>query len=440
MTLDIKEAFQFKINPEYQNLVPALEFKEYERIKNSIRKNGLKSKIYVNQDDEVLDGHNRIKMCRELGINLDFGNVEVITFENKLEEREFVILMNLDRRHLNEFQKIELGYELHKIESEKSRLRQLSQLNNVKASLAPNGANEKDQEEGNKSKKGKTSKIIADKIGVPVRTYERGIKVIEKGTEEQKQKCRRDQSTVYKECNKIETEEKDQKLRVDAHKYKSPKNSELFNADFREILRNIPDNSIGLVLTDPPYENTPENIKLYEDAGKLIIPKLREGHSFVFLVGGVIVNKIIIKYDKLEASGLRFWWEHAMLHNGSTAAVYEYGIEAKHKKFLGYIKTGGKEKLKPDNLLGLMPDLIKSEKPDKSLHKLRWNQSEIEARHFIEHLTVENDIVFDPFMGSGTFGIAALKLKRQFIGCEIDKETFETAEANIKNALGEEND
>ncbi|HJT85979.1 MAG TPA: site-specific DNA-methyltransferase [Nitrososphaeraceae archaeon] len=84
-----------------------------------------------------------------------------------------------------------------------------------------------------------------------------------------------------------------------------------------------------------------------------------------------------------------------------------------------------------------MPDLFKPTKPDKSLHALRWNQSEIEARHFIEHLTVENDIVFDPFMGSGTFGIAALKLGRQFIGCEIDKQTFETAEANIKTASGE---
>jgi site-specific DNA-methyltransferase (adenine-specific) len=84
-----------------------------------------------------------------------------------------------------------------------------------------------------------------------------------------------------------------------------------------------------------------------------------------------------------------------------------------------------------------MPDLFKSSKPDKSLHRLRWNQSEVEAEHFIKYLTVENDIVFDPFMGSGTFGVAALKLGRQFIGCEIDKETFETAEANIKVAIGE---
>lgn len=40
--------------------------------------------------------------------------------------------------------------------------------------------------------------------------------------------------------------------------------------------------------------------------------------------------------------------------------------------------------------------------------------------------------------GSGTTGIAALKLGRQFIGCEIDKLAFENAQANIKVALGEE--
>lgn len=47
--------------------------------------------------------------------------------------------------------------------------------------------------------------------------------------------------------------------------------------------------------------------------------------------------------------------------------------------------------------------------------------------------TNENDIILDPFMGSGSTGLACLFKKRNFIGCEIDKEYFEIAESRIKS-------
>jgi len=44
----------------------------------------------------------------------------------------------------------------------------------------------------------------------------------------------------------------------------------------------------------------------------------------------------------------------------------------------------------------------------------------------------ENDIVLDPFMGSGTTAVACLKLKRNYIGFEISKEYCDLAEKRIK--------
>ena len=48
--------------------------------------------------------------------------------------------------------------------------------------------------------------------------------------------------------------------------------------------------------------------------------------------------------------------------------------------------------------------------------------------------TNEGDTIFDPFMGSGTTGVAAIQLGRNFIGCEIDPDYFEIAEKRIKEA------
>ena len=48
-------------------------------------------------------------------------------------------------------------------------------------------------------------------------------------------------------------------------------------------------------------------------------------------------------------------------------------------------------------------------------------------------LTNKGDTILDPFMGSGSTGVACKKLGRDFIGIEIDKEYFKIAEARIKN-------
>ena len=52
-------------------------------------------------------------------------------------------------------------------------------------------------------------------------------------------------------------------------------------------------------------------------------------------------------------------------------------------------------------------------------------------QYLIELTTIENQTVLDPFMGSGTTGIACKNLNRNFIGIEINKEYFETASKRI---------
>jgi site-specific DNA-methyltransferase (adenine-specific)/modification methylase len=55
-------------------------------------------------------------------------------------------------------------------------------------------------------------------------------------------------------------------------------------------------------------------------------------------------------------------------------------------------------------------------------------------RWCIELSTNKGETIFDPFMGSGTTGVAAIQLGRNFIGCEIDPDYFKIAEKRIKEA------
>lgn len=55
-------------------------------------------------------------------------------------------------------------------------------------------------------------------------------------------------------------------------------------------------------------------------------------------------------------------------------------------------------------------------------------------RHFIQLHTKPGDVVLDPFMGSGTTGVAAVELGRSFIGVELDEDHFATAERRIREA------
>jgi site-specific DNA-methyltransferase (adenine-specific) len=55
------------------------------------------------------------------------------------------------------------------------------------------------------------------------------------------------------------------------------------------------------------------------------------------------------------------------------------------------------------------------------------------AEKAIKNFSKENDIVLDPFMGTGTTGVACKNLNRDFIGIELDQEYFKIAKERIES-------
>lgn len=72
---------------------------------------------------------------------------------------------------------------------------------------------------------------------------------------------------------------------------------------------------------------------------------------------------------------------------------------------------------------------------EKSFGKHPTQKPEELIEFFLKLLTNEGDTVLDPFMGSGTSGVVARRLKRNFVGVELDDKYFANAKRRIEEAL-----
>jgi ParB-like chromosome segregation protein Spo0J len=199
-----------RLNPEYNKLLPKMSEEEFAELKNSIKTEGQHYPIIVNEDLEVLDGHHRYRACMELGIEPDF---EVRKFDDKLIEKKFVIEANLRRRHLNNFQLVELAVPLLEIEKALAKKRQLQGGKNgrdAQLGLASDDA------EPELELKGKAADVVAKKAGVSTRTFERGKKILEKASEDDLQKLREGKTSISKVYHEIVTSENPQPQKEDA--------------------------------------------------------------------------------------------------------------------------------------------------------------------------------------------------------------------------------
>jgi DNA modification methylase len=182
----------------------------------------------------------------------------------------------------------------------------------------------------------------------------------------------------------------------------------------------IPDSSVNLIFTDPPYEG--KSLYLYDSLALHGHRVLKAGGSLVTYAGHYAISQII---QDMEARDLHYYWIFAVVHTGPFSSIFAKNILVRWKPLLWFVQA---KREKPHQKIF---DLINSTKPNKILHS--WAQSPEEARYIIDQLTKPGELVFDPFMGSGTTGIAAIKLKRKFVGIEIDKGVLEIAKRNLSS-------
>lgn len=177
-------------------------------------------------------------------------------------------------------------------------------------------------------------------------------------------------------------------------------------ADVRNIP--VPNNSIGLVFTDPPYAKA--SLPMYGWLANEAFRILKDGGFLLAMCGGN--NNGPIHKMFLDA-GLTCFFDIAVpMENGkSSAYLWHVGVNARSKFILSYSKGAG-------TLAAQGMHNMYIGRRDKRFH--HWGQGVDHARYFIEHFANPDDLVCDPMIGGGTTGVACQLANRRFVGFDID--------------------
>ena len=191
------------------------------------------------------------------------------------------------------------------------------------------------------------------------------------------------------------------------------KNGSLLHGDFRDKLDDLPDGSVDLIVTDPPYPY--EDIELWSELGGLA-SRLLGPRGILFAWSGQMFLPEVM--DRLS-DDLTYGWTFCLnMEQGSNARIMGRHMIQTWKPILAYTK----EKW-PSGKWG--SDVVVSPSVDKELYE--WQQNAGPAQTLIERYSAQDGLVVDPMMGVGSFGVAAQEAGRRFIGVEIDGERFEQA-------------
>ncbi len=205
---------ELKINPRFEKFSPKKKPDEIEELKNSLKKKGYVGSPILTWHGFIVDGHNRYKMCQELGIEIDYKkNVEELElgdFAEEIDAMDWMLTHQLSSKNLSVGEKLAMTEEFQeevRLENEKKKLEGNSKggKSNKEVSLQL----ECDLKNDNTSRSETwTDNQIAKKAGVGTGTVARYNKVMNSNDDDLKEKVKTGQVSVnkaYEEVRKRET-------------------------------------------------------------------------------------------------------------------------------------------------------------------------------------------------------------------------------------------
>ena len=223
------------------------------------------------------------------------------------------------------------------------------------------------------------------------------------------------------------------------------KTNEIYNIDCMEGLKLINDNSIDLVIIDPPYLLNINNVKNFSNMNRYANDLLNLKDGFDLKVLDLLIQKmkkinIYIYCSKRQVKDLLNYFSnkncnHEILtwhkQNPSPLINNNYLPDTEYILFFREkgVKLYGNYHTKRKYYISL------TNKVDKQKYKHPTIKPLELIEYHIENSSKEGDLILDCFAGSGTTLVGAINKNRRYIGFEIDKNYYEIAKKRIEEAV-----
>ena len=240
-------------------------------------------------------------------------------------------------------------------------------------------------------------------------------------------------------------------------------NYKLLHGDCLERMKEIPDGSVDLILTDPPYGTTackwdsviPFDL-MWEQLKRIIKP-----NGAIVLFGSEPFSSALrmsnikqFKYDwvwdkKLAGNGILAKKQplkvHELIHIFNSKIYYPQKTKGKMRsKMTGGMDTNSVDTIQ--NSISFQEEYKNDDYYPKTIQefstagmragRLHPTQKPVALMEYlIKTYTNENETVLDFTMGSGTTGVACKNLNRKFIGIELDENYFNIAKDRIESVV-----
>ncbi len=401
---------ELKINPEFQDLIPKLKQEEFDLLEESIIEEGCRDAIVI-WNGTVIDGHNRYEICKKHNIEFDVTRKE---FDSEEQVKDWIDANQLGRRNLTPDQ---MRY---------IRGRRYERLKKPKGGT---GANQHVQIAQNGPSA--TAEKLAKEHGVSRNTIKRDsefykeVEELKKVRPEDAKKIISGEERAQPIIKEIKSQERKQQTTEEFKKRSEQFNIsedkvKIIHGDFYEETKSIKGNSIDCIITDPPYPK--EFLPLWEQLSEVAERVLKPGGFCITYSGQLNLDKVMEALSKK----LTYYWMFNLVHTGNTQLVNPRNVICTWKPIIIFQKPPFKK------LEIVVSDEIKGSGREKELHN--WQQGEGEVKEILDKFTKPNDLILDPFAGSGTVLASCYKNDRRCIGIELNEDDYNNIRGRLTDA------
>lgn len=450
-----------KIDKEFQARIPRLKPSELASLEASIVAEGCREPLVVwsreGKDDVLVDGHNRLSICEEHGIPFKTHRME---FDSRADVVDWMLRHQLGRRNLskeaaadvvgqvyNERKTVqggdrqkpqnevfdgnaakavaaELGVGRATVERSGAYAESIDRLTSV-LGIARDDLRESEfirDGEAVKGRKLRMADVVA--LGKHPGVYEKGKK---KGkpygcTDEEIVEVWKKLVDEGDACTSVKSALRDIKNEKASKAVRRQKCElvEVRHDDFVKGCESIPDGSVDIIITDPPYPH--EFIGCWSSLSSVAARVLKPYGLCIAYSGKLHLDECMERLGE----NLTFYWQMVFLQT-VTPTVHPRKVNTKYKPILIFqnVPAGGKVRAHDRYFV----DVIEGKQVEKDAHE--WQQSADGLEKIIDTFTGVGDLILEPFSGGGTTPLVARMMERRCIAFEIDDKAFKASVGRV---------